>query len=323
MWSQSCPFSIVVCTYNGARFIDEQLHSLRRQEGVREIIVSDDGSTDQTLSLVARHAADDPRIRLHRNPSQKGITANFEHAISLATSPWIALADQDDVWLPGKLARMRACWDGDACLVHHASRKFRGVSPPRLPSIRASETRKFEGQDWRRLLHRNSVVGHTVLISASTARQLRPFPATLPHDWWLGVGAAIQGSVQFIDEYLVHYRIHAHNAYHSMGSRYRRMRDEYELRLDMLEAITTRSFALRAGDREFTQRYHQLLLASDPGTFSWPLWRFYLKHAPVFFSSPLFQLSAFTAFRKSLTATLAAFVQRPAVHGARTRKMPA
>src|SRR5690349_5106820 len=101
MWTQSCPFSIVVCTYNGEQFIDEQLRSLRQQEGVREIVVSDDGSTDRTLAILAAHAAEDSRVQVHCNSARRGVTANFQHVIGLATSPWIALADQDDIWLPG------------------------------------------------------------------------------------------------------------------------------------------------------------------------------------------------------------------------------
>ncbi len=219
MWSQSNPFAIVVCTCNGERFVDEQLQSLREQDGVGEIVVSDDASTDGTLAILLRHAEEDSRILISRNPARLGVTANFQHAITLVRAPWVALSDQDDIWLPGKLARMRACWDGNSLLMHHASHKFRGLHAPRLASVRADERRKFRGTDWRRLLHRNSVVGHTVVIRADLARQLMPFPRTLPHDWWLGLGAGIRGSVQFLDEYLVHYRIHQSNAYHAAGSR--------------------------------------------------------------------------------------------------------
>jgi hypothetical protein len=148
-----------------------------------------------------------------------------------------------------------------------------------------------------------------------------PFPEDLPHDWWLGVGAGISGNVQFIDEYLVHYRIHATNAYHAAGSRSRRMREEYQLRLHMLDAITGSTLSLRTVDREFAEQYRHLLLASTPGTFSWPLWRFYLKHASLFFSSPLFHLSRFTCVRKSMSATLAAFQQRSPVNSIHGKKI--
>lgn len=102
MWSQANPFAIVLCTCNGERFLDEQLCSLRVQDGVAEIIVVDDSSTDATVEILDRHAAEDARISVSRNQVRLGVTGNFERAIGLARSPWIVLADQDDVWLAGK-----------------------------------------------------------------------------------------------------------------------------------------------------------------------------------------------------------------------------
>ena len=86
MWSQPNPFAIVLCTCNGERFIDRQLSSLREQEGVARIVISDDNSTDSTLAILSRHANEDPRILLHRNQRRLGVTANFQHAINLAKS---------------------------------------------------------------------------------------------------------------------------------------------------------------------------------------------------------------------------------------------
>ena len=92
MWTRPAPFTVVLCTFNGARFLDEQLQSLREQDGVAEIVASDDGSTDDTLAILARHAAEDARIRINQNRERLGVTGNFEQAIRLARSPWIALA---------------------------------------------------------------------------------------------------------------------------------------------------------------------------------------------------------------------------------------
>ncbi len=322
MWNQSDPFAIVLCTYNGERFLELQLQSLREQDGVAEIVVSDDGSTDGTLGLLQRHAAADPRIRLFRTPRNLGVTANFEHAIGLARAPWIALADQDDIWLPGKLARMRARWDGESCLLHHASRKFRGTGMPRHTGHRVIERRKFSGRDWRGLLHRNSIVGHTIVFRADLRAQLVPFPQALPHDWWLGVGAALHGSVQFVDECLVHYRMHRANTYRAAGSRLRRLRGEYEMRLTLLRAMLARK-ELPASGREFVRRHLALLQAAPAGGFPWRLWRFYLAHAPLFFSSERFTPSRFTCVRKSFAVALGAAWQGLAGSAAGAREFAA
>lgn len=177
--------SIVLCTFNGARFLDEQLRSLRCQEGVDEIVAVDDQSADDTMAVLNQHASEEARMRVHWNERRLGVVRNFEQAIRLARGDWIALSDQDDIWVPEKIARLRAAWDGVSCLMHHATRKFRGT-PPRVLPARAGESRKYHGDDARRLLYRNSIVGHTTLVRADVARRLLPFPEAVPHDWWIG-----------------------------------------------------------------------------------------------------------------------------------------
>lgn len=300
--------SIALCTYNGARYLDEQMRTLREQESVAEIVVVDDGSTDGTWGILQRHAGQDARIRLYRNFAQLGVTGNFERAIRLVRGAWVALADQDDVWRPGKLARLREKWDGVSCLVHHATRKFHGAVPS-VPPSPAGERRKFSGSDVRRLLYRNSIVGHTVLMRTDVARRLTPFPRGVPHDWWLGVGSAVLGRVQYVDEYLVHYRIHNGNAFHAAGSRWRRSRAEHGLRLELLRALTERK-DLAGPMSGFVWNYRWLLERTTGGTFPWALWRFYVRHAAVFFAGGG-SLSPIRRFRKSCEAALGAMLRSP------------
>ncbi len=312
--------TIALCTYNGARYLDEQLLTLRAQEGVNEIVVVDDRSADGTWSILERHAAADARIRLHRNPLPLGVTRNFERAIGLVRGEWVALADQDDVWLPGKLAHLRAAWDGQAVLLHHATHKFHGAVPPALPSP-AGERRKFSGGDLRRLLYRNSIVGHTVLVRTGVARQLMPFPPGVLHDWWIGVGAAVRGGVQYVDEYLVHYRIHAANAFHTAGSRWRRRRVESAMRIALLQALQVRG-GLPPEGREFSAKYLALLQACPAGVFPWRLWHFYLGQARLFFGSAGFAPSKLTSFRKSCAAALGAMLWAPPAGSSELHRPP-
>ncbi len=99
---------VALATYNGAPWIREQLESILGQEGVElRVVVSDDGSSDGTLDLI--DAAGDPRVTILPAAAPTGGAArNFFRLIrdvDLAEGEWLALADQDDVWLPGKLAR--------------------------------------------------------------------------------------------------------------------------------------------------------------------------------------------------------------------------
>jgi glycosyltransferase involved in cell wall biosynthesis len=98
--------SIAMATYNGARFIREQLDSLARQTLLPcELVVSDDGSTDATLEIVQDFAREVPfPVRSYRNPARLGYADNFLKAAGLCEGEFVAFCDQDDVWLPSKLA---------------------------------------------------------------------------------------------------------------------------------------------------------------------------------------------------------------------------
>jgi glycosyltransferase involved in cell wall biosynthesis len=286
---------------------------------VAEIVVVDDASTDATWEILTTHASGDSRIRLNRNGRRLGVTKNFERAISLAQCEWVALADQDDVWRVDKLARVAAEWDGRAGLIHHATHKFRGQPPAILPSP-AGERRKFSGSDVRELLFRNTVVGHTTLLRTSLARRAMPFPAEVPHDWWLSVMAALLDDVQYVDEYLVHYRIHEGNAYHATGSRWRRLRAEHGLRLQLLRALSA-SGALVGTTADFARTYHHLAETARPGTFPWALCGFYFRHAEVFFGAGQ-RLSPLRRLRKSIGAAVSAMARLPALESGELLRAP-
>ncbi|WP_342733632.1 glycosyltransferase [Bradyrhizobium sp. B117] len=111
--------SIAMATYNGERFIREQLASLKSQTVLpSELIVTDDGSTDRTLDLISEFAATAPfPVRVWKNDEKFGYKANFMKCASLCSGDLIAFADQDDVWLPGKLEAQRKIFEDPAVLL--------------------------------------------------------------------------------------------------------------------------------------------------------------------------------------------------------------
>jgi len=116
--------SVAMATYNGARFIAEQLESLSRQTlPPCELVIGDDGSTDDTLNIVEAFARTAPfPVRIHRNPQRMGHADNFLHTATLCSGDLIAFCDQDDVWLETKLARCcQAFQDRDVVLAVHAA----------------------------------------------------------------------------------------------------------------------------------------------------------------------------------------------------------
>ena len=95
--------SVCIATYNGEKYLAEQLDSILLQVSEEdELIISDDGSTDHTLEILRTYAANYPQIQLLQGPGQ-GVIANFAFALTHTKGEVIFLADQDDVWLPNKV----------------------------------------------------------------------------------------------------------------------------------------------------------------------------------------------------------------------------
>lgn len=99
--------SIVICTYNGAKFLGEQLDSIVSQSlSPYEVIAQDDGSSDETWNILQEYAERYPYIKVYKNPKERGINNNFFSAIKRATGDLIAISDQDDIWESNKLEIM-------------------------------------------------------------------------------------------------------------------------------------------------------------------------------------------------------------------------
>lgn len=116
--------SIALATFNGARFLKEQLASLAEQTSLpSELVVTDDGSTDETQAILESFACVAPfQVSFHRNDQRLGYGMNFLKAASLCSGDVIAFCDQDDVWLPAKLERLRKAFGhSQADFVAHAA----------------------------------------------------------------------------------------------------------------------------------------------------------------------------------------------------------
>lgn len=117
--------SVVIATYNGEKFLREQLVSVLAQTLLPdEIIVSDDGSTDGTWAILEEYRSKYPKlIRLYANKGQHGPHENFKHAFQYVTCDLVAPCDQDDIWLPEKLERSVAEIKDDVWLVYCQERR--------------------------------------------------------------------------------------------------------------------------------------------------------------------------------------------------------
>jgi len=216
--------SIALCTHNGQRFIGEQLESIYAQSVLPdELVISDDASTDSTIALVESVVAEHPgsamNVRILRNSTPLGVTANFEQAIGACTSQFILLCDQDDVWSPVRVERtIDAFDDADVMLVHADATLIDETGAP-LPGtlfeaygVDAAARHELRfGDAFSMFMRRNLVTGATAAVRAELARVAAPYPAGWVHDEWLAIVAASIGSIAPIDEALIGYRQHGAN----------------------------------------------------------------------------------------------------------------
>ncbi|HZB45894.1 MAG TPA: glycosyltransferase family 2 protein, partial [Pyrinomonadaceae bacterium] len=205
-------FSVAMCTYNGARFLREQLDSIAAQtRPPDELVVCDDRSTDSTTALVEEFASSAAfPVRLHVNTENLGSTKNFERAVRLCTGDLIALADQDDVWLPEKLklseeALARSPRVGlvftDAEVVDAALAPLGFTLWQRIDFSANEKARIRRGRGFDVLLEHNVVTGATMAFRAELRPLVLPIPTEgrLIHDGWIALLAAAVSDLAFVD----------------------------------------------------------------------------------------------------------------------------
>lgn len=210
--------SVCMATYNGARFIKEQVDSILPQlRADDELIVSDDGSTDGTLEILAEYAAADGRVKvLHheKNPAYAKIrhsrnfyyaTDNFENALKEARGDYIFLSDQDDVWAENKVCEISPLLDEYDCVMSDNQMIDRNGKPL---NFFLGEKQPF-GKSVFVNLKRTPFLGCCMAFSRRAMNYILPFPKKLIcHDLWMGCLCAYRKSLFFLNEPLHCYRYH-------------------------------------------------------------------------------------------------------------------
>ena len=218
--------SVALTTFNGQKYIRDQIISIEEQSLVPyEIIICDDNSSDDTVDIILQLQKIYNNIKLYRNKVQLGLIKNFEQAISLCSCDYIALSDQDDIWLKDKLKIELELLqtheeNGGPVLVHsdlimidekenrlHDSFfAYRGISYP-------------DSNGLSRVISHNGVMGNTILMNKNLIDLALPFPEKLQyHDYWLPIISEIYGQRITCGQGLVQYRIHEHNSSNSRAS---------------------------------------------------------------------------------------------------------
>lgn len=193
--------SVVMCTYNGEKYLAEQIDSLLAQTyPLAEIIIQDDGSTDGTVAMLHDYAATHPVIKLFSNEAEHGVNSNFFSALKRAGGEFIAICDQDDIWEPDKIEKQVAAI-GDKLLCTCRSKPFTTDGSP------VNYDPRTPNYNLPRMLY-SSIAGHTMLINRHLL-QLIPDQAEvggLYYDVYLALAASANDSIALVDEVLVHQR---------------------------------------------------------------------------------------------------------------------
>lgn len=197
--------SVCMATYNGGKYLKEQLDSILKQlSSDDELIISDDGSIDNTLKIVS--AYNDKRIKIYR-PNCKNVIFNFENALKKASGDIIVLSDQDDIWKSNKVEVLIKELKNHTLVFSNALVFECG----NLDSGSLLYSGKNNTGFFKNLL-KNRYIGATMAFRSELLQIALPFPKQIPmHDMWLGLLAEINGTTGYIREPLIYYRRHAEN----------------------------------------------------------------------------------------------------------------
>ncbi len=221
--------AILLATYNGERFLQEQLTSIFAQSYQDfTLYVADDASSDTTVEIVRKFQEKYPqRIHYTINDRRVGFVKNFENLLEKTKEKYIFFCDQDDIWLPSKIeAELKAMKEAEQKFPNRPIMVHSDLSMIDENGVNVSNSYfSFRGytlkmhKDLGHILGPCGVIGNTMLINQHLRSRVLPFPSTLDaHDYWIAVVNELFGIRVTLNTPLVAYRIHQTNTSNSTHS---------------------------------------------------------------------------------------------------------
>lgn len=211
---------ILLATYNGEKYLSEQIDSILKQTHQNfRLIISDDCSTDKTREILEEYSKKDNRIVLYFQKKNLGYIKNFEFLLEQVESSYYMLSDQDDVWLPEKIEKSLECLkENNADLVFGDLQ----VVDKNLNTIYTSFgdfmllNRKIKKciNSYKVNYLYNCVTGCTICAKSSTIKDILPIPNKskyVVHDHWMGLITSLNGKLAYMTEKYILYRQHGNN----------------------------------------------------------------------------------------------------------------
>lgn len=205
--------SVAMCTYNGEKYIKEQIDSILNQSIDNiEIVITDDGSSDNTIEIIYEYMNRDNRVKLYQNENNLGYVKNFEKAISLCTGEYIALSDQDDIWEFNKLEILINKIKNTKNDLVYSNALLVDANLISFSKKLIKKNEGFEKNNNLYFIYNNCISGNTIIFTKVLKEKILPFPDNLSfHDIWISYVASSISSIIFVDEILIKYRQHENN----------------------------------------------------------------------------------------------------------------
>ncbi len=273
--------SVVMCTYNGALYLEAQLESIMSQSlPPAEVIVCDDGSTDGTVLILNEFKIRYSQIRVIINETRLGFNKNFEKALGLATYDLIAISDQDDIWVREKLEFLASGFTIGSSVVYCNSLRFRDKIPYALKP--SNSYRRVHGTCVKRLFLYNTVSGHAIMLKKEFLKNILPFPSKGYYDWWIAMVSCCNGGLSYVNKVLVYQRVHQNNQ--SIKQRPRNEKStEYKLEvIDQLRSAVNIPGISRS-DKLLSIRLANLLVSTLISGFNFRCFYLIMKNSKSFF----------------------------------------
>jgi glycosyltransferase involved in cell wall biosynthesis len=209
--------SIALATYNGSKFLREQLDSIVIQTMQNfEVVACDDCSTDETRQILEEYASKDSRFKVFFNKNNLGFKKNFEHILSLCKGEFIAFCDQDDIWESNHLEILYNNIGNNDCIgANSVIINENGISQNKtlLEYWPIHEMPQNEKELFQHELYSNVIQGTASLIRASLINQALPIPENIKyHDYWFALVAGLNEKCKYIGDVVLKYRRHSNNA---------------------------------------------------------------------------------------------------------------
>jgi glycosyltransferase involved in cell wall biosynthesis len=202
--------SVAMATYNGEKYIADQLKSIINQTHQNiEIVITDDASADNTVSIINNFQKQYAFIKLFCNATNSGVTKTFEHSFKNCSGDFIAISDQDDIWELNKIETLLSQIGKEDAVYSN--------------SLLIDKNGQSLHQEFKSLMHLqsyydgapflmgNCVPGHTIIMKAAFAKMILPLPAEMMFDRWISFCAAANNGIKYVDMPLVQYRQHDNN----------------------------------------------------------------------------------------------------------------